>query len=105
MWQDDRLRWFMASANREPAVFAGSETFDITRAPNPYVAFGSGAHHCLGATLARLEGQEDFKVVSQRFPALHLETEELAYQPSITFRSLTALPWPGRGRQPDTTVI
>jgi cytochrome P450 len=56
------------------------------------VAFGSGVHHCLGATLARLEGQEAFKALAQRFPALHLETEELDYQPSITFRSLKSLP-------------
>jgi len=56
------------------------------------VAFGSGVHHCLGATLARLEGQEAFTALAQRFPSLHLETEELEYQPSINFRSLTSLP-------------
>jgi cytochrome P450 len=56
------------------------------------VAFGSGIHHCLGAYLARLEGQEAFKALVQRFPSLHLETEELEYQPSITFRSLKTLP-------------
>jgi cytochrome P450 len=57
------------------------------------VAFGSGVHHCLGATLARLEGQEVFKALAQRFPTLHVESsEELTYQPSITFRSLKALP-------------
>jgi cytochrome P450 len=90
--KDDRLRWFIASANRDPEVFAQPETFDITRDPNPHVAFGSGVHHCLGATLARLEGQEAFKALAERFPALHLETEELEYQPSMTFRSLQSLP-------------
>jgi cytochrome P450 PksS len=90
--QDDRLRWFIASANRDPEVFAHPETFDITRDPNPHVAFGSGVHHCLGATLARLEGQEAFKALAERFPTLHVETEELEYQPSMTFRSLQALP-------------
>ncbi len=90
--KDDRLRWFIASANRDPEVFAHPETFDITRDPNPHVAFGSGVHHCLGATLARLEGQEAFKALAERFPSLHVETEELAYQPSMTFRSLTSLP-------------
>jgi cytochrome P450 len=90
--KDDRLRWFISSANRDPEVFAHPETFDITRDPNPHVAFGSGVHHCLGATLARLEGQEAFKALAERFPALHVETEELAYQPSMTFRSLTSLP-------------
>jgi pimeloyl-[acyl-carrier protein] synthase len=90
--KDDRLRWFISSANRDPEVFAHPETFDITRDPNPHVAFGSGVHHCLGATLARLEGQEAFKALAQRFPSLHLETEELEYQPSMTFRSLKSLP-------------
>jgi cytochrome P450 len=50
--------------------------------------------------LARLEGQEVFKVLAERFPSLHLETEELVYQPSIPFRSLKSLPvaWDERGR-------
>ena len=56
------------------------------------MAFGSGIHHCLGATIARLEGQEAFKAMAERFPNLQLETEELEYQPSITFRSLKSLP-------------
>jgi cytochrome P450 len=90
--KDDRIRWFITPANRDPEVFANPDTFDITRDPNPHVAFGNGVHHCLGATLARLEGQEVFKALAERFPALHLETEDLAYQPSITFRSLKALP-------------
>jgi len=90
--QDDRIRWFISSANRDPEVFANPGTFDITRDPNPHVAFGSGVHHCLGATLARLEGQEVFKAMAERFPSLHVETEELAYQPSIAFRSLKSLP-------------
>jgi cytochrome P450 len=90
--KDDRIRWFIASANRDPEVFADPGTFDITRDPNPHVAFGSGVHHCLGATLARLEGQEVFKALAERFPSLHVETEELTYQPSIAFRSLKSLP-------------
>ncbi len=88
----DRVRWFIPSANRDPRQFPEPEKFDITRSPNPHVAFGSGIHHCLGAYLARLEGQEAFKALVQRFPSLHLETEELEYQPSITFRSLNTLP-------------
>ncbi len=88
----DRLRWFISSANRDPEAFDDPTTFDITRHPNPHVAFGSGTHHCLGATLARVEGQEVFKALTERFGTLELETEELEYQPSITFRSLKSLP-------------
>jgi cytochrome P450 len=90
--KDDRVRWFISSANRDPEAFPNPETFDIFRQPNQHVAFGSGTHHCLGATLARVEGQEVFKALAERFPNLRAETEELEYQPSITFRSLKALP-------------
>jgi cytochrome P450 len=88
----DRLRWFISSANRDPEAFASPTTFDITRHPNPHVAFGSGTHHCLGATLARVEGQEVFKAMAERFPGFQVEANGLDYQPSITFRSLKSLP-------------
>ncbi len=90
--KDDRVRWFISSANRDPAKFANPDRFDITRYPNQHVAFGSGVHHCLGATLARVEGQEVFKALAERFPDLQAETRGLEYQPSITFRSLKSLP-------------
>src|SRR5579863_4216406 len=88
----DRVRWFISSANRDPAMFANPDTFDITRWPNQHVAFGSGIHHCLGATLARVEGQEVFKALAERFPGFRLDNTALEYQPSITFRSLKSLP-------------
>src|SRR6516165_9154415 len=88
----ERIRWFISSANRDPAMFADPDRFDITRQPNQHVAFGSGTHHCLGATLARVEGQEVFKALAERFPNIEMATETLEYQPSITFRSLKALP-------------
>ncbi|MFL5285871.1 MAG: cytochrome P450 [Rhodopila sp.] len=90
--KDDRIRWFISAANRDPRAFPDPDTFDIFRQPNQHVAFGSGTHHCLGATLARVEGQEVFKALAERFPNLRAETGNLAYQPSITFRSLKALP-------------
>jgi cytochrome P450 len=88
----DRIRWIMAAANRDPRAFLEPDRFDIARHPNPHVSFGAGIHYCLGASLARIEGQEVFRALAERFPALRLETEELAYQPSIQFRSLTSLP-------------
>ncbi len=88
----DRVRWFISSANRDPEAFPDPETFDIARHPNQHVAFGSGTHHCLGATLARVEGQEVFKALAERFPKLRITTHDLEYHPSITFRSLKSLP-------------
>jgi cytochrome P450 len=92
MRKGDRIRWFISSANRDPDAFLEPETFDIARHPNQHVAFGSGTHHCLGATLARVEGQEVFRALAERFPGLRVSTEALEYQPSITFRSLKSLP-------------
>jgi cytochrome P450 len=90
--KNDRIRWFISAANRDPEAFPEPDRFDIFRHPNQHVAFGSGTHHCLGATLARVEGQEVFKALAERFPDLRAETDDLEYQPSITFRSLKALP-------------
>ena len=91
---NERMRWFITSANRDPEVFDRPDDFDIERYPNPHVAFGSGIHHCLGATLARLEGQEAFKALAERFPEVNLncDPDELNYTSSIAFRTLERLP-------------
>ena len=90
--KDDRIRGFISSANRDPNKFENPNTMDITRWPNPHVAFGSGVHHCLGATIARVEGQEVFSALAERYPNLELQNPEAEYQPSITFRSVKDLP-------------
>lgn len=92
MKKNDRIRWFITAANRDPEKFEEPEKFDIQRYPNLHVAFGSGIHHCLGATLARLEGQEAFRALAERFESMHIETENVEYQPSITFRSIKSMP-------------
>ena len=90
--KDERIRWFMSSANRDPNKFENPDTMDITRWPNAHVAFGSGVHHCLGATIARVEGQEVFSALAERYPNMELKSHEMEYQPSITFRSIKGLP-------------
>jgi cytochrome P450 len=47
----------IGSANRDPKHFREADRYDITRDPNPHIAFGHGLHFCLGAALARLEGR------------------------------------------------
>jgi cholest-4-en-3-one 26-monooxygenase len=63
------------SANRDEAVFERADTFDITRSPNPHLAFGFGAHFCLGNQLARLELRVMVERVLARLPDLRLATE------------------------------
>jgi cytochrome P450 len=92
----ERVLIVLSSANRDHRQFTDPDRLDITRCPNPHVAFGGGIHHCLGVNLARLEGQEAIKALVQRFPPCRLETEILAYQPLLNLRALTCLPisWP-----------
>ena len=51
----DKVVFWEASANRDELVFADPFRFDVRRQPNPHLGFGHGVHHCLGASLARLE--------------------------------------------------
>jgi pimeloyl-[acyl-carrier protein] synthase len=90
--KDDRIRWVIAFANRDPEKFENPDTMDITRWPTPHVAFGDGVHHCLGATIARVEGQEVFKALAERYPNLQLKNQDMKYRESITFRSIMEMP-------------
>jgi cholest-4-en-3-one 26-monooxygenase len=62
----DFLGLFYPSANRDEEVFADPFRFDVTRSPNPHLAFGIGEHYCLGANLARLELQVMFRQLMER---------------------------------------
>jgi cytochrome P450 len=86
----ENVTWVMASANRDPRVFALPDELDITREPNPHLAFGAGIHHCLGAALARIEGQEAFKALARSFRRLHLEGD-VKFRPNPVHHMLTDL--------------
>ncbi|MEU7219875.1 cytochrome P450 [Nocardia iowensis] len=60
------------SANRDPAAFAAADQLDLARTPNPHLGFGHGAHHCLGAQLARMQLRVLLTMLPQRFPELTL---------------------------------
>jgi len=89
--QGDRILLVLGAANHDPAKFADPDRLDIARWPNPHVAFGQGIHVCLGAPLARLEAQEAFLALTQRFPNLRVPDQPLEYHPTIVSRALTRL--------------
>ena len=79
------------SANRDSGVFDRADEFDVGRAPNRHLAFGTGVHFCLGAQLARLELEVLFETLLQRLPALQLDGEPPRYRPGLVFRGLESL--------------
>jgi cytochrome P450 PksS len=84
----------VASANRDERQFPDPDRLDVTRAPNRHLAFGLGAHFCLGAALARMEGQIALAMLLSRAPGLRLAVEPraLRWRPGLVLRGLMALP-------------
>ncbi len=84
----------IGSANRDEAHFAHPDTLDLTRENNRHLAFGQGPHYCLGASLARLEGQIAIGTLAQRMPDLRLNCtpDELRWRGGFILRGLEALP-------------
>ncbi len=81
----------IGAANRDPAQFAEPDVFDVTRDPNPHLAFGAGIHTCAGLNVARLEGQVALAKLFERYPHLTLvEAPERAHR--ARFRGFVSLP-------------
>jgi cytochrome P450 len=83
---------FIGAADRDPAQFRDPDRLDITRTENRHIAFGLGIHFCLGAPLARIEGQIAISTLVNRMPKLALAVERPEHRQSLTLRGLTALP-------------
>ena len=92
--QGDLVIAAIASANRDESQFADPDTLDITREPNRHLAFGQGIHFCLGASLARLEGQTAIKTLLARTSDLRLAVDPsaLRWRSGLILRGLKALP-------------
>lgn len=82
----------IGAANRDPEQFSDPDRFDIRRNPNRHLAFGVGPHHCLGASLARLETEIAISTIFKRLPNLALAAQAIEWRSFTAFRSLEALP-------------
>lgn len=82
----------IGAANRDPAHFPDPDRLDVSRPDNRHIAFGFGIHFCLGAPLARLEGQITLGTLLHRLPRLALSTERPEWRESQVLRGLKALP-------------
>ena len=93
----------LSSAGHDPEAYDDPERFDITRSPNRHLSFGHGTHFCIGAPLARLQGEIAFTTLLRRLPQFELAVapEEVAWiADSSLSRGLEALPLRLRGRLP-----
>jgi cholest-4-en-3-one 26-monooxygenase len=70
--EGEKVVMYYGAANRDPRVFDGPERFDITRDPNPHLAFGTGTHFCAGSHMARLGMRITLEELLKRFPAMRL---------------------------------
>ncbi|MEV0358623.1 cytochrome P450 [Nocardia sp. NPDC050697] len=84
----------LAAANRDPARFTDPDRIDLERPESRHIAFGHGIHHCLGATLARVEATTAISRLLARFPEISLDGEfsDLTWRKSLLIHGLTSLP-------------
>jgi cytochrome P450 len=87
----DKLAMMYTSANRDEAVFADPDRFDVTRHPNPHLSFGIAEHFCLGVHLARLEARVFFEELLDRFRVIELIGEPRRMRSNLN-NALKALP-------------
>jgi len=82
----------LGAANRDPAAVQDPDRFDVGRAEVPMLSFGSGIHYCLGAALARLEGQVVLEALLDRFNTWTPLVDNPPWKRRLTLRGLASLP-------------
>jgi cytochrome P450 len=92
--QGDQVVVVLASANRDDTRFACADQLDITRVENRHLGFGKGIHFCLGAPLARIEGQIAISTLLRRMPTVcpAVPLDQLQWRPSMVIRGLQSFP-------------
>ncbi|ANZ38368.1 hypothetical protein BBK82_22160 [Lentzea guizhouensis] len=89
---DDGVYLLIAAANRDPEVYPEPDRFDLMRVQKPeHLAFSSGIHYCLGATLARMEGEVAFRAVARRLPDLR-QAGPAGHRDSVVIRGMVSYP-------------
>lgn len=88
----DRILIPFAAANRDPAKFDDPDEVDLTREPNPHLAFGAGNHRCVGSHLARLELRVAFEEIHRRMPDYRLDPDDLPERHLSQVKGVVKLP-------------
>lgn len=87
----DQALTILAAANRDPARYPDPDRLDVGRDQGPHLTFSYGIHYCLGAALARLEGQVVIGSLVQRFPDMAITTDPVTYRDHFVLRGLREL--------------
>jgi cytochrome P450 len=88
----DQVYLAIGSANRDPERWEQADNLVLERKHNLHMAFADGHHLCVGAQLARIEGEEAFRVLLEMVPNMSVDTENLHWRPHMVLRGLTSLP-------------
>ncbi|NKE58452.1 cytochrome P450 [Lentzea sp. PSKA42] len=90
--KDELVNIIIGAANRDPDVYPEAHRFDVMRVQKPeHLAFSSGIHYCLGATLARMEGDVAFRALARRMPDLK-QAGPVTFRDSVVIRGLKSFP-------------
>ncbi|MFD4671616.1 cytochrome P450 [Lentzea sp. NPDC058450] len=90
--EDQMVTLLIAAANRDPEVYPEAHKFDVMRVHKPeHLAFSSGIHYCLGATLARMEGDVAFRALARKMPELR-QAGEIRHRDSVVIRGMRSFP-------------